>query len=99
MPELHDIRQAVEIRNRLLEVPASYIPLSYWSDIATAADGSIFILLALQNRHTVYKLDSDGTVLQKFTGDYGKGHLLAVHQNRLAIADAAGQQVTLYALP
>ena len=99
VPEMEEIRHAVQVRNRLLEVPTTYIPLSYWADMAVAEDGSLYVLLAMQTHHTLYRLDRDGSVLSKLVGGYGKGHLLAVDKNRLAIADAAKGEVTFYTLP
>lgn len=95
-PELDDIRAAAEIRNRLLKASGSYIPFSYWSDIAVDDKGDIYLLLALQSRHTIYRLDSEGNFIQKINGDYGKGHLLTVQNNLLAVADAAKRLVTIY---
>ncbi|MFQ5630418.1 MAG: hypothetical protein ACE5I1_16730 [bacterium] len=97
--ELDTIREAAAIRNRLLEQPEAYIPFSYWSDITVDENGNIYLLLAMQTHHTIYMLDTDGNFMQKIIGDYGKGHLLAVQSNRLAIADAAKRSVSIYELP
>lgn len=96
-PELAEIREAAEIRNRLLVETGAYIPHSYWSDIAVDEQDNIYLLLALQTHHTIYRLDEYGNHIQKIIGDYGKGHLLTVQNERLAVADAAKRLVTIYA--
>ncbi|RMD99162.1 MAG: hypothetical protein D6814_06090 [Calditrichaeota bacterium] len=98
-PELADIEEAILVRNRVLQVPNAYIPFSYWSDIKVDEKGRIYILLALQTHQTVYCLDANGRVLAKLIGIYGKGHLLAVRDSKLTIANAASGEVAVYALP
>lgn len=99
LPELGNIALATRVRNRLLTVPDAYIPYSYWADLAVDELGNIYILLALQPRQTIYRLDPHGENAQKFIGEYGKGHLLAVRNGRLAVGDAAQQKINIYALP
>ncbi|KAA3660447.1 MAG: hypothetical protein DWQ10_06675, partial [Calditrichaeota bacterium] len=96
--ELAEIREAVQVRNRVLTVENHYIPLSYWNDFAIGDDGSLFVLLALQTRPVIYKLSSDGEILGRFTGEPGKGHLLAVAKGKIAVADALSGLVTVYAI-
>ncbi len=97
-PELADIRETNRIRNRVLESKSGYIPHSLWSDVCVDADGNIFILLSLQKKQTIYRLDAKGENPQKLVGRYGKGHLLAASKKRLAIADAGNRTVTIYSL-
>lgn len=99
IPELPEISEAIRIRNRLLKVPKAYIPFSYWSDIVADAQGNVYILLALQTHHTIYRIDARTRGITRLLGRYGKGHLLAVTEDKLAVADAAKGIITLYALP
>lgn len=97
-PELPKIHEAVQIRNRLLTVENHYIALSYWNDFTLGEDGSLYVLLALQNKPVIYKLQQDGEIIGRFTGVTGKGHLLAVSKREIAIADALSGLITLYAI-
>ena len=98
-PELPKIRQTKKIRNQLLQVPDAYIPFSYWSDIAVAEDGSIYLLLANQSRHTLYRLDKDGLSPRRIRGSAARGHLLALHKSRIAVVDAIDRTALIYELP
>ncbi|KAA3620074.1 MAG: hypothetical protein DWQ05_04925 [Calditrichaeota bacterium] len=95
-PELARIKEAISVRNNLISVENHYIPMSYWNDFILTDDGEIYILLALQNRPVIYKLDQNGNVQHRFLGATGKGHLLAVASGKIAIADAISGKVTLY---
>ena len=96
LPELAEIRQAITIRNRLLEAENHYIPLSYWSDFTIDNDEQMYILLSLQKEAVVYHLDQNGNIVRRLTGQPGKAHMIAVQNQTLAIGDAISGEITVY---